>query len=180
MRRSFFIGVFVCICFLKSSAQSKYNLFKYDSLTNSLFGKKYVPFTIETLDGKVITNQDLLGKVTLLKFWFIHCAPCRLELPILDKWLEDSIKHKSFQIFAITFDSKQDSERYIKENGLKFPIAITTKEDASRLNYHNGYPTTILINKKGEIVLITGKISDNHTNGSITYEKLQNEINKLL
>lgn len=32
-------------------------------------------------NGQTVKPEDLLGKVTVLNFWFAACAPCRIEAP---------------------------------------------------------------------------------------------------
>src|SRR5205085_173417 len=45
-------------------------------------------FSLVALDGKTISLASLRGKVVVLNFWFPACAPCRAELPLMQKLYE--------------------------------------------------------------------------------------------
>ena len=41
--------------------------------------------TVETLDGQPASLADFAGKVVVLNLWATWCAPCREEMPSLDR-----------------------------------------------------------------------------------------------
>ncbi len=48
-------------------------------------------FTVKTLGGKTLRLSDYRGKVVLLDFGAVACPPCRVEMPILQRW------HRQYQ-----------------------------------------------------------------------------------
>jgi thiol-disulfide isomerase/thioredoxin len=50
-------------------------------------GKAAPGFTLVTFENKKITLAELAGKVVVLNFWATWCAPCRIELPMLDAYV---------------------------------------------------------------------------------------------
>lgn len=125
---------------------------KYDSLYT---GKPYTTFQLITLGGKRINNASCQNKITVLDFWFESCRGCRTEIPQLNQ-LYDSLKNDtSVQFLAITFDNPDGLPNFLKEQNILYPIATTNDhEEFTRLCYHMGSPSKIIIDKKGDIAAI--------------------------
>src|SRR5580704_1548616 len=86
-------------------------------------GKPAPPFTIYTFDKRKVTLADLAGKVVVLNFWATWCAPCRVELPMLDAYVR---RHPGddLQLFAVTVEgSVPDSKLQPLAKVLSFPLA---------------------------------------------------------
>ena len=87
-------------------------------------GKPAPPFTIVTFDHRTIKLTDLAGKVVVLNFWATWCAPCKVELPMLDAYVR---RHRSddLHLFAVaTEDSVPNSKLQPLANALSFPLAM--------------------------------------------------------
>jgi thiol-disulfide isomerase/thioredoxin len=56
-------------------------------------GKPAPDFSLTLLDGpgkvKTITKAELAGKVVLIDFWATWCGPCLMELPEIQKLIEN-------------------------------------------------------------------------------------------
>ncbi len=114
---------------------------------------KSVPqFAVNGGDGEPISLDHWKGKVVLLNLWATWCAPCRKEMPSLDR-LKAQLGGDDFDVVAISVD----------RGGLEKPKAFLEKIGTSNLAlYHDptgglgsklkafGMPTTLLINRKGE------------------------------
>jgi len=88
-------------------------------------GKPAPPFTIVTFDHRTVRLADLAGKVVVLNFWATWCAPCRIELPMLDGYLR---RHPSddLRLFAVTTEgSVPDSKLKPLASLLSFPLATS-------------------------------------------------------
>ena len=116
----------------------------------------------EDFSGNEINLKDYKGKLVIINFWATWCAPCKKEMPSLDKLYENR-NFKNLEIFAVNMEK---------------PHQLKTREFFSNLNIKNlkiffdpdlnfvkefklrGVPTTILINKKGEVFArIIGEIN---------------------
>jgi thiol-disulfide isomerase/thioredoxin len=66
-------------------------------------GQPAPPFTAVTFDMKTIALADLRGKVVVLNYWATWCAPCRVEIPMMDAYVR---KHSAdLVIFAIATEN---------------------------------------------------------------------------
>jgi thiol-disulfide isomerase/thioredoxin len=110
-------------------------------------------FNAKTADGKEIKLSDYTGKVVLLDFWASWCPPCREEMPELIKFYK---KHSDphFEIIAVNIDnSRENMDQFLSKLFPKpaFPIVVDENQKIPSLFDIEAMPTTILIDKKGEI-----------------------------
>lgn len=111
-------------------------------------------FSAPNLQGKTISNQNLQGKVTLLNFWFPSCPGCVSEMPKLIKMSQD-YQGKDFQIIgmAVPYDSLESVHNYVNTRKLPFEIVYDTdKIITQKFVKTELFPTSVLINKRGEIL----------------------------
>jgi len=108
---------------------------------------------VRFLDGKgeEVSLKDWKGKVVLLNVWATWCAPCREEMPALDR-LQGELGSDKFQVVALAVDkSGLDGARKfltdIKVEKLAL-FADPTARDGTVLKVY-GMPTTILIDREG-------------------------------
>ena len=155
-----------------------------------LIGKPVLPISADTwINSPPLSPEELKGKVVVIEFWATWCKACRKNIPVLNRVYN---KYKKSELVVIgctklygnyrderekreTPDRKEEEnliEQYIKRNRLTFPIAVS----------HEGYnfedykitvlPTTIFIDKYGNIHDITIGAAIPHLIG--------NKIKKLL
>jgi peroxiredoxin len=63
-------------------------------------------FELKDLKGKLVRLSDYRGKVVLVNFWATWCAPCKQEIPHLNR-LYKELKEQGFEVLAISTDSPQ-------------------------------------------------------------------------
>jgi len=103
-------------------------------------------------DNKQINLDRYRGKLVLLNFWAIWCAPCKEEMPSLDK-LKVNKKLNNIEIFPINIgnDSIEKSKEFFKDLNIKnLKLYFDPKINLARELSLRGVPTTVLVNKNGE------------------------------
>ena len=110
--------------------------------------------TFNDAAGKALTLADFKGKVVLLNLWATWCAPCREEMPALDR-LQKALGGDNFEVVALSLDRKgaEASQKFLTEtkaDNLKLYIDASAKQGTALKIV--GMPTTILIDKEGREV----------------------------
>jgi peroxiredoxin len=157
----------------QSSYEKAFEYYKDKPLPPKLtrmIGADLPDFSATTLDGEKIELSKLKGKVVVLNFWFIACAPCRLEMPGLNKLVEQ-FKGEEVEFISIARESEQAlRDKFFKEHEFKFKTISDIEQKVHRkLLGLQGYPTTIIIDKEGKIRLMTigGKIDEDEATKDI-------------
>tara|TARA_B110001452_G_scaffold262789_1_gene263283 strand:- start:189 stop:698 length:510 start_codon:yes stop_codon:yes gene_type:complete len=123
--------------------------------------KTYDNLTFLDSKDEIVKLNDYKGKLVMLNFWAVWCAPCKEEMPSLDI-LKVNPKLNNLEIFPINIgkDNIKKSQIFFDDlniNNLKiyFDNPITLAKNLSL----RGIPTTILFNKEGkEFARIIGSI----------------------
>jgi thiol-disulfide isomerase/thioredoxin len=125
-------------------------------------GKREAPgLAFKTLDGREAKLADLKGKVVVLNFWFIGCAPCRVEIPGLNKLVEE-YKSKDVVFLGFASDEEELLREFLKENPFKYEI-VPRGGTAANLFGVSVYPTHIIIDKAGAVAyFLTGGSPERH------------------
>ncbi len=107
--------------------------------------------TFNDASGKEIKLSDFKGRTVLLNLWATWCAPCREEMPSLDR-LQKALGSDKFEVVALSIDRQgvEASKKFLEEvkvTALKLYSDATAKQGTALKIV--GMPTTILINKDG-------------------------------
>jgi len=116
---------------------------------------KAPPFAMLSFKGKRFTQNDLIGKATLVIFWASWCGTCQHELPEAQR-LQETMAGKPFQIISIGFRDSEDNIRaYVREHPqvFSFPVFFDKKDRVSEAFGARETPTLFLFNKEGELVV---------------------------
>ena len=109
------------------------------------------------------TLADYRGRTVLLNLWATWCAPCRQEMPALDR-LQAALGGPGFEVVAVNIDTRNldRPKAWLKEAGVERLAYYADREakvfqDLKRVGKAVGMPTTLLIDPDGcELALING------------------------
>ena len=101
--------------------------------------------------GKTIRSSDFRGRVIVLNVWATWCAPCRQEMPTLDR-LQAKLGGPDFEVVALSVDHTgievvKKFFRQIGVNNLRLYID-ETPDTMDKLKVP-GLPVTLLIDRQG-------------------------------
>lgn len=146
---------------------------------NCMLGKPLPSFSLKTMDGEIIDNNAIKGKVMVLSFFSIYCAPCIAELPGLNKLVAE-YKKKGVVFLSITPDKLDHLKEYFfPKYKLNFPIVAEAPE-AIALFGGSGYPKLFIINTEGNIAELWPGGEFNKTDKSDMYLNAKPVIDKLI
>jgi len=110
-------------------------------------------FTLPALTGNTVRLSHFRGKKTvLINFWATWCAPCRLEMPTMEK-AYGKYKGKGLEILAVSVDAgpKSAVKNFMDELKLTFPALLDPKMEVLHLYRLSAIPASFLLDKQGII-----------------------------
>ncbi|MDC0890902.1 TlpA disulfide reductase family protein [Candidatus Pelagibacter sp.] len=115
-------------------------------------------------NDKEINIKEFNGNLLLLNFWATWCAPCKEEMPSLDR-LQVNQNLSNLKIFAINIsqENKKKVDIFFKDLNIKnFEPYFDSPTTLAKTFSLRGVPTSILIDKDGkEFARIMGSIDFN-------------------
>lgn len=86
--------------------------------------------TYHTMDGRTVTSEELIGQVSLIKFWATDCVICMRQMPSLVRY-HDTYHDQGLVIMAVAMkhDNPSAIQRLIDDRG--YPFMVTHDADGS-------------------------------------------------
>ena len=112
-------------------------------------------FSLENINGEMISIEEFRGKKTLINFWATWCRPCRKEMPMLNGvYLSEN--PSEFSVVGIAIDKPEKMTQFVAELGIDFPIMIGQSNAYDIMkelgNEALTLPYTILIDDTGKVI----------------------------
>ncbi|MFD1063037.1 TlpA family protein disulfide reductase [Winogradskyella litorisediminis] len=118
-----------------------------------MIGTKLPSFSLKSIDGNVVTSDELLGKPLVINMWFTTCAPCIAEMPELNKIKADAL-NKEVQFFAVTYENNEKVTQFLEKKTFDFTHLVDAKDYCE--TFTNQFPINIFVNRNGIITDIKG------------------------
>ena len=108
-------------------------------------------FTLKAANGENIKLSEFRGDVVMINFWASWCAPCRQEMPLLDK-LYAKYSPMGFTLLGVNVEEDPaQARRLLEEIPVRFPILFDTRNEVSRLYQVEAMPSTVLVDRDGRL-----------------------------
>jgi thiol-disulfide isomerase/thioredoxin len=111
------------------------------------------PFALSDASGRIHNLADYRGKVVFLNFWATWCAPCREEMPDMDKLARILGGEKDFAMLAVSVD--EDWKPVREFFGGKEPPFTVVRDEGAKVSQAYGttmYPESYVIDRDGRVI----------------------------
>ncbi len=157
--------------------------------------KKPVPdtlpdITLADMHGKPTKLASFAGRPLMVNFWATWCAPCRREIPLLNK-IRMQRKDQNAEIVGVAVDFKEDVLKFLQKTPLSYPLLIGEEDGlaaAEAFGMGMAFPFSVFVDSQKRI--LTVKIGELHEdeanfafdrlrdidNGVLTREAAQQEV----
>lgn len=110
-------------------------------------------FKLKGVDNKTYSLSDYAGKVVLINFWSMGCAPCLEELPSLAR-LSEKMKGKDFVVLGISEDQSESALKdFLQKKPLPYPVLKDLDKRVAIDNFAIfALPGTVILDRKGRMI----------------------------
>ena len=152
MRRHLLLKQQATITFLVMIVMCCFSNVRADSQAEKAQGGLLAPgFELQDLKGVEHQLKAYVGQTVIVNFWAVWCAPCRKEIPAMNRALA-ILNDENIAMLGINVGDQQEAIEAFSED---FPMDFTVLMDKTgAVSQHwqvIGFPTTFIINSQGEI-----------------------------
>ncbi len=106
-------------------------------------------FILETLNGQRVSLADFEGRPVLINFWATYCAPCRREMPLIER---TAAQHPRLVVLLIDErDSHQSASAFVTQLQINSTVLFDGDGKVGDAYGISGLPTTFFIRSDGGI-----------------------------
>ena len=134
-------------------------------------GEPFPKFSFKDLNGNLITNENLKGKIVVIKCWYIHCTACIREFPEVNQLVEKYKNRKDIVFISLAEDTPEQLKMFLVRKPLSYAVVPNMKSYMNLTLQLNAFPTHFIINKEGNIA----KVLSNYTGLEVALEKVSKE-----
>ncbi len=104
--------------------------------------------TYATLTGPPFVLREHRGRIVFLDFWASWCEPCRLSLPLVERFAR---AHPDADVVAVNFgEARSVAARYAREHDL-LNVALDPQTLSQGFFAVEGLPTMVVIDPQGRV-----------------------------
>jgi thiol-disulfide isomerase/thioredoxin len=137
--------------------------------------------TLADRDRKPTKLASFGGRPLMVNFWATWCAPCRREIPLLNK-IRMERKAQNAEIVGIAVDFKDDVLAFEKKTPLNYPLLIGEEDGlaaAEAFGMGMGFPFSVFVDSQNRILTIkVGELHEDEAN--FAFDRLRDIDNGIL
>jgi len=135
-----------------TSIKATINQIGFDAYKNyKMEGTAFPDFSFKDLNGNLVSNESMKGKIIVIKCWYIHCTPCIREFPQVNKLTEEYKERKDILFISLAEDSPEQLKAFLARKPLSYSVIPDMKIYMNESLQLNSFPTHFILNKEGLI-----------------------------
>jgi cytochrome oxidase Cu insertion factor (SCO1/SenC/PrrC family) len=107
------------------------------------------PFSLASTDGRRVSLSGLLGRPLVINFWAAYCAPCRAEMPMLQRVV--GAQATAQLVLVNEGDSASAASAFLSSIGIHQPTLLDSDLSVGRAYGAIGLPITVFVRADGSI-----------------------------
>jgi thiol-disulfide isomerase/thioredoxin len=148
--------------------------------------KKVIPATLPDItladrDGKPTRLASFGGRPLMVNFWATWCAPCRREIPLLNK-IRMQRRSQNAEIVGVAVDFREDVLKYVDKVPLSYPLLIGEEDGlaaAEAFGMGMAFPFSVFVDSQNRI--LTLKIGELHEDeANFAFDRLRDIDNGVM
>jgi thiol-disulfide isomerase/thioredoxin len=148
--------------------------------------KKPIPdslpdITLADKNGKPTQLASFGGRPLMVNFWATWCAPCRREIPLLNR-LHQQRKAQNAEIVGIAVDFREEVLNFVQKVPLSYPLLIGEEDGlaaAEAFGMGLGLPFSVFIDSQNRILVVkNGELHEDEAN--FAFDRLRDIDNGVL
>ena len=113
-------------------------------------------FKLADRAGEMKSLRDWQGKSLVVNFWATWCAPCRREIPLLER-VQRERAAEGFQVVGIAVDFRDKVLEYADQMQIQYPLLIGEQDALDAASAFGvdavGFPFTIFTDGQGRVIV---------------------------
>lgn len=114
-------------------------------------GQALPAFKLRDVQGRKYDSKALAGKIVILNFWFINCGPCRMEIPELNKLVQQYKQRDDVVFLAVALDDRAAIQTFVEKRPYDYALVADGRYVAERYGIKS-FPTNVVVDRQGNVV----------------------------
>jgi thiol-disulfide isomerase/thioredoxin len=123
--------------------------------------------TLADRDGKRTKLASFGGRPLMVNFWATWCAPCRREIPLLNK-IRMQRKAQNAEIVGVAVDFRDDVLKFVASTPLNYPLLIGEEDGlaaAEAFGMGMAFPFSVFVDSQNRILTVkVGELHEDEAN----------------
>lgn len=122
------------------------------AITRALDHSEPAPrFRARTMDGEIITNDSIRGKVVLLQFWATWCPYCKRDMPALET-IGKEFGGQGLVVLGVDVgESKKKVKQFLEDSPRTSKVILMEDTNLAAVFDAKRFPMYVLIDRNGNL-----------------------------